>query len=167
MNTTMIAAVLVALCLLSVAQVKVVESSVYDCIDACTTTCVSLDPRVVARCNRKCSIKCAPPAAAEAALQVHRDKFFCTKYERSKVEADKIALKAAVEGVTIMLVYPIELTVKGTTVEVPLPSNTAQMGNLQLILQMDRAKKSRKEPKRTMDDGVGINDQLPSIQQKD
>ncbi|GAB4852124.1 hypothetical protein Ancab_016314 [Ancistrocladus abbreviatus] len=38
--------------------------------------------------------------------QVHPEKFFCTVYERSKVEADKIARKAASEGVTIVPVYP-------------------------------------------------------------
>uniref|UniRef100_A0A7C8ZVK8 NAD-dependent epimerase/dehydratase domain-containing protein n=1 Tax=Opuntia streptacantha TaxID=393608 RepID=A0A7C8ZVK8_OPUST len=38
--------------------------------------------------------------------QVHHEKFFCTEYERSKVEADKIALQAASEGVPIVPVYP-------------------------------------------------------------
>ncbi|GAB4824553.1 hypothetical protein Ancab_007428 [Ancistrocladus abbreviatus] len=48
----------------------VIVSSDYDCIDACTTGCVSLDPEVVVRQERKCSIKCAPPAA-EASVQPH------------------------------------------------------------------------------------------------
>lgn len=38
--------------------------------------------------------------------QVHHEKFFCTEYERSKVEADKIALQAASDGVPILPVYP-------------------------------------------------------------
>ena len=37
---------------------------------------------------------------------MHHEKFFCTEYERSKVEADKIALQAASEGVPIVPVYP-------------------------------------------------------------
>ncbi|KAJ8435826.1 hypothetical protein Cgig2_017121 [Carnegiea gigantea] len=38
--------------------------------------------------------------------QVHHEKFFCTEYERSKVEADKIALQAGSDGVPIVPVYP-------------------------------------------------------------
>ncbi|KAK7310860.1 hypothetical protein RJT34_08626 [Clitoria ternatea] len=38
--------------------------------------------------------------------QVHHEKFFCTEYEKSKVAADKIAMKAASEGVPIVLLYP-------------------------------------------------------------
>ncbi|KAL4022357.1 hypothetical protein IC575_016088 [Cucumis melo] len=38
--------------------------------------------------------------------QVHHEKFFCTEYEKSKVNADKIALQAASEGIPIVPVYP-------------------------------------------------------------
>ncbi|PON79309.1 NAD(P)-binding domain containing protein [Trema orientale] len=38
--------------------------------------------------------------------QVHHEKFFCTEYEKSKVVADKIALRAASEGFPIVAVYP-------------------------------------------------------------
>ncbi|KAJ0087027.1 hypothetical protein Patl1_08987 [Pistacia atlantica] len=38
--------------------------------------------------------------------QIHPGKYFCTEYERSKADADKIALQAAAEGVPIVLVYP-------------------------------------------------------------
>lgn len=38
--------------------------------------------------------------------QVHPEKFFCTEYERSKAAADKIAVKAASEGVPILMLYP-------------------------------------------------------------
>ncbi|XP_057973655.1 uncharacterized protein LOC131161713 [Malania oleifera] len=38
--------------------------------------------------------------------QIHHEKFFCTEYERSKAAADKIALRAASEGVPIVAVYP-------------------------------------------------------------
>lgn len=39
-------------------------------------------------------------------LQVHHEKFFCTEYEKSKAIADKIALRAASEGIPIVPVYP-------------------------------------------------------------
>ncbi|KAL5558885.1 hypothetical protein UlMin_035096 [Ulmus minor] len=38
--------------------------------------------------------------------QVHPETQFCTEYERSKVAADKIALRAAGEGLPIVVVYP-------------------------------------------------------------
>ncbi|EXB50009.1 Putative dihydroflavonol-4-reductase [Morus notabilis] len=38
--------------------------------------------------------------------QVHQEEFFCTEYERSKVAADKIALRAATEGLPVVVVYP-------------------------------------------------------------
>ncbi|XP_019257206.1 PREDICTED: uncharacterized protein LOC109235516 isoform X2 [Nicotiana attenuata] len=38
--------------------------------------------------------------------QTHSGKFFCTEYEKSKVVADKVALDAASEGMTIVPVYP-------------------------------------------------------------
>ncbi|KAL5714206.1 farnesol dehydrogenase (NAD(+)) [Ranunculus cassubicifolius] len=38
--------------------------------------------------------------------QVHEEKFFCTEYEKSKVFADKIATKAALDGFPIVAVYP-------------------------------------------------------------
>lgn len=38
--------------------------------------------------------------------QVHREKFFCTEYEKSKAAADKIALQAASDGIPLMAVYP-------------------------------------------------------------
>ncbi|KAE9586798.1 putative farnesol dehydrogenase (NAD(+)) [Lupinus albus] len=38
--------------------------------------------------------------------QVHHEKFFCTEYEKSKVAADKIALQAASDGFSIVLLYP-------------------------------------------------------------
>ncbi|KMT19271.1 hypothetical protein BVRB_1g012790 [Beta vulgaris subsp. vulgaris] len=38
--------------------------------------------------------------------QVHHKNFFCTEYEKSKVEADAIAVQAASDGVPIVLVYP-------------------------------------------------------------
>ncbi|OIV89709.1 hypothetical protein TanjilG_30585 [Lupinus angustifolius] len=38
--------------------------------------------------------------------QVHHEKFFCTEYEKSKVAADKIALQAAANGFSIVLLYP-------------------------------------------------------------
>lgn len=38
--------------------------------------------------------------------QIHPGKYFCTEYERSKADADKIALQAAAEGLPIVLVYP-------------------------------------------------------------
>ncbi|KAI9118608.1 hypothetical protein K1719_010940 [Acacia pycnantha] len=38
--------------------------------------------------------------------QVHREKFFCTEYEKSKAAADKIALQAASEGIPLVAVYP-------------------------------------------------------------
>lgn len=37
---------------------------------------------------------------------VHEEKFFCTEYERSKAAADKIALRAAAEGLPVVAVYP-------------------------------------------------------------
>ncbi|CAN1273975.1 Putative dihydroflavonol 4-reductase [Linum perenne] len=36
----------------------------------------------------------------------HHEKFFCSEYERSKADADKVALQAASEGVPIVVVYP-------------------------------------------------------------
>ncbi|KAI3915908.1 hypothetical protein MKW98_004349 [Papaver atlanticum] len=38
--------------------------------------------------------------------QVHNEKFFCTEYERSKAIADKIAMKAASDGLPIVILYP-------------------------------------------------------------
>ncbi|XP_078433376.1 NAD(P)-binding Rossmann-fold superfamily protein [Wolffia australiana] len=38
--------------------------------------------------------------------QLHREKFFCSEYEKSKVEADKIARQAASSGVPMVLLYP-------------------------------------------------------------
>ncbi|RZC54866.1 hypothetical protein C5167_013720 [Papaver somniferum] len=38
--------------------------------------------------------------------QVHNEKFFCTEYERSKAIADKIAVKAASDGLPIVILYP-------------------------------------------------------------
>ncbi|XP_068642932.1 uncharacterized protein [Aristolochia californica] len=38
--------------------------------------------------------------------QVHREKFFCTEYEKSKVLSDKIALEEASDGLPIILLYP-------------------------------------------------------------
>ncbi|KAK4770997.1 hypothetical protein SAY87_031529 [Trapa incisa] len=38
--------------------------------------------------------------------QVHHQRFFCTEYEKSKLEADKLALRAASEGLPIVMVYP-------------------------------------------------------------
>ncbi|KAK9136025.1 hypothetical protein Syun_015355 [Stephania yunnanensis] len=38
--------------------------------------------------------------------RVHNEKLFCTEYERSKAMADKIAMRAAAEGVPIVVVYP-------------------------------------------------------------
>ncbi|KAF4347265.1 uncharacterized protein LOC115695988 [Cannabis sativa] len=38
--------------------------------------------------------------------QVHPEKIFCTEYEKSKAAADKIALRAALEGFPIIVVYP-------------------------------------------------------------
>ncbi|CAN8327212.1 unnamed protein product [Cochlearia groenlandica] len=38
--------------------------------------------------------------------QVHSEKFFCSEYEKSKATSDKIAMKAASEGVPIVLLYP-------------------------------------------------------------
>jgi NAD+-dependent farnesol dehydrogenase len=38
--------------------------------------------------------------------QVHPGKQFCTESEKSKVLADRIALQAAAEGVSIAIVYP-------------------------------------------------------------
>ncbi|CAL1410803.1 unnamed protein product [Linum trigynum] len=38
--------------------------------------------------------------------QRHPEEFFCTEYERSKAAADKVALKAASDGVPIVLCYP-------------------------------------------------------------
>ncbi|KAK9109168.1 hypothetical protein Sjap_017228 [Stephania japonica] len=40
------------------------------------------------------------------ACLVHDEKFFCSEYERSKAMADKIAMRAAAEGVPIVVVYP-------------------------------------------------------------
>ncbi|GMG98366.1 hypothetical protein Nepgr_000206 [Nepenthes gracilis] len=62
-TTTTIFALVILLCVLSL-HIDTAEAIEYDCYDACTTACVSLDPRVVARCDRKCSIKCGPPASA-------------------------------------------------------------------------------------------------------
>ncbi|KAJ8762347.1 hypothetical protein K2173_007505 [Erythroxylum novogranatense] len=38
--------------------------------------------------------------------KVHEEKCFCSEYERSKAAADKIALRAAADGVPIVVVYP-------------------------------------------------------------
>ncbi|CAN6465754.1 unnamed protein product [Victoria cruziana] len=39
-------------------------------------------------------------------MQTHHEKFFCTEYEKSKLMADKIALKAAADGLPIVILYP-------------------------------------------------------------
>ncbi|XP_031496808.1 uncharacterized protein LOC116261978 [Nymphaea colorata] len=39
-------------------------------------------------------------------MQMHHEKFFCTEYEKSKLMADKIALKAAEDGLPIVILYP-------------------------------------------------------------
>ncbi|XP_020273385.1 LOW QUALITY PROTEIN: uncharacterized protein LOC109848345 [Asparagus officinalis] len=38
--------------------------------------------------------------------QVHHGKVFCTEYEKSKVIADTVAMRAASEGIPIILLYP-------------------------------------------------------------
>ncbi|KAI4339848.1 hypothetical protein MLD38_024743 [Melastoma candidum] len=38
--------------------------------------------------------------------QVHHEKFFCTEYEKSKLMADKIARRAASDGLPLVLLYP-------------------------------------------------------------
>ncbi|OWM80738.1 uncharacterized protein LOC116192269 [Punica granatum] len=38
--------------------------------------------------------------------QAHHQKFFCTEYEKSKVAAGKLALRAATEGLPIVMVFP-------------------------------------------------------------
>ncbi|CAN6466694.1 unnamed protein product [Victoria cruziana] len=39
-------------------------------------------------------------------MQMHHERFFCTEYEKSKLMADKIALKAAADGLAIVILYP-------------------------------------------------------------
>ncbi|CAK8530247.1 unnamed protein product [Lathyrus sativus] len=39
-----------------------------DCLDACSTACVSRDSRLTARCDRKCQIRCDPDSMVEKGM---------------------------------------------------------------------------------------------------
>ncbi|CAL5183147.1 unnamed protein product [Lathyrus oleraceus] len=39
-----------------------------DCLDGCSTACVSRDSRLTARCERKCQIRCGPDSMLEKGM---------------------------------------------------------------------------------------------------
>ncbi|CAK9160439.1 unnamed protein product [Ilex paraguariensis] len=63
MEKKMVIALALVLFVIS-SNMEVIDSSAYDCDDACSTGCVNRDPRLESRCNLKCQIRCGPDLKA-------------------------------------------------------------------------------------------------------
>ncbi|KAL5096369.1 hypothetical protein RYX36_000696 [Vicia faba] len=49
-------------------QMDSVVPDASDCLDGCSTACVSRDSRLTARCERKCQIRCGPDSTLEKVM---------------------------------------------------------------------------------------------------